>query len=234
MAQLCQTRRGKAALALIVAATLQSTAVAQQTAVNIELLLALDTSASVSMQEFDLQLQGIALAFRDPDVLKAVDNLRPQGVAIAVMQWGGIGESRLIIPFTHIQSARDAKAFGFLIGRSYRFIGATSTSIVTAMEDGLALIEGNAFDGERRVIDVSGDGKDNSGLSLAVAKDQVSAAGVVINGLAIESDEADLTQYYRDNVITGADAFVETANGFNDFARAITEKLVRELRPLGS
>jgi Protein of unknown function (DUF1194) len=202
--------------------------------VNVELLLALDTSASVSRQEFELQLKGIAQAFRDPDVLAAVDNLRPLGVAIGVMQWGGVGDSRLIIPFTHVETARDAKAFGFLVGRTYRFTGASSTAIVTAIEDGVALVERNGFDGERRVIDVSGDGKDNSGLSLEDARELANETGVVINGLAIEADEAGLSQYYRDHVITGPDSFVETARGFDDFARAITAKLVRELRPLGS
>jgi Protein of unknown function (DUF1194) len=205
-----------------------------KTSVNIELLLALDSSASVDRKEFELELQGIALAFRDEEVLEAVDNLRPLGVAIAVSQWGGPGESRIVIPFTHVESARDAKAFGFMIGRSYRFIGATSTSIVTAIGDGIAILEANTFDGQRKVIDVSGDGEDNSGMSLEQARIEAKAAGVTINGLAIEADEGGLTEYYRDNVIQGADAFVERADDFEDFARAIKIKLLRELRPLGS
>jgi hypothetical protein len=121
-----------------------------------------------------------------------------------------------------------------MVGRSYRFIGATSTSIVTAIEDGIGLLQRNAFDGQRLVIDVSGDGEDNSGLSLAQARIEAKEAGVVVNGLAIEADEGGLASYYRDNVISGADAFVIKANDFDDFARAIKEKLVRELRPLGS
>ena len=196
--------------------------------------MALDASASVDREEFVLQMRGIALAFRDPEVIEAVDNLRPLGVAIAVSQWGGPGESRILIPFTHIENGRDAKAFGFLVGRSYRFIGASSTSIVTAIEDGIGLLQQNAFDGQRQVIDVSGDGEDNSGMSLAQARKEAQEAGVIINGLAIEADEGGLTTYYRDNVISGADAFVIKANDFDDFARAIKEKLVRELRPLGS
>ncbi len=202
--------------------------------VNIELLLALDTSASVDRKEFELELKGIALAFQDAEVLEAVENLKPLGVAIAVSQWGGPGESRVIIPFTHIEGARDAKAFGFMIGRTYRFIGATSTSIVTAIEDGLALIENNGFDGYRKVIDVSGDGKDNSGLSLEQAREKAKEAGITINGLAIEADEGDLATYYENNVIQGVDAFVERADDFEDFAAAIKRKLLRELRPLGS
>jgi hypothetical protein len=207
---------------------------AERTPVNIELLLALDTSASIDRKEFNLQLKGIALAFRDKDVIEAIENLRPLGVAVAVSQWGGPGESRLIIPFTHVISENDTKAFGFMVGRSYRFIGATSTSIATAIEDGVALIDANEFEGQRRVIDVSGDGQDNSGLSLPGARNLARKAAVTVNGLAIEADEPDLTAYYRDNVITGSGAFVETAADFDDFARAIKIKLLRELRPLGS
>ncbi len=219
---------------LIVAPVVSSGRAASETQVNIELLLALDVSASVDRKEFELELLGIALAFRDPQVLEAVENLRPLGVAIAVSQWGGPGESRIIIPFTHIETARDAKAFGFLVGRTYRFIGATSTSIVTAIEDGVALIANNNFEGQRKVIDISGDGKDNSNLSLTAARAYARQNGVTINGLAIEADHGDLATYYENNVIQGADSFVERANDFEDFASAIKRKLLRELRPLGS
>jgi hypothetical protein len=210
------------------------TRAANEIPVNIELLLALDVSASVDRQEFELELQGIAAAFRDPEILEAVKNLKPLGVAIAVSQWGGPGESRVIIPFTHIESARDAKAFGFLVGRTYRFIGATSTSIVTAIENGVTMMESNGFDGQRKVIDISGDGEDNSNLSLPAARNYASRNGVIINGLAIEADEGHLATYYENNVIQGVDSFVEQANDFEDFARAIRIKLLRELRPLGS
>ena len=204
----------------------------ERTVVNIELVLSLDVSASVDRLEFELERQGIALAFRDPEVLAAVDALRPLGVAIALTQWGGPGESRLVIPFTHVESSRDAQAFGFLVSRSFRAIGATTTSIVTAIEEGVELLTSNEFDGQRLVIDISGDGKDNSGLSLEDAQRQARAAGVVVNGLAIEADESGLAEYYQKSVISGAEAFVEQANDFEDFARAIKAKLLRELRPL--
>jgi hypothetical protein len=226
--------RGIAAQSLVLL-MMSGAASAERVPVNIELLLALDASASMDAKEFDLQMQGIALAFRNPDVLQAVENLKPLGVAVGVLQWGGPGESRMLIPFTHLEGATDAKAFGFLVGRGYRFIGATSTSIVTAIEDGVAALDNNGFEGQRVVIDISGDGKDNSGLSIDNAKKLARSRGVTINGLAIEADEGgSLTVYYRDTVISGPEAFVETATDFDDFARAIAAKLVRELRPLGS
>jgi Protein of unknown function (DUF1194) len=206
----------------------------EQTQVGIELVLALDSSASMNAAEFDLQIQGLAAAFKDPAVLQAIKDLQPLGVAIAVTQWGGPGESRIVVPFTHIKSQRQAKAFGFRASRGTRGFYAATTSIASAIEDSVALIEANGFAGQRRVIDVSGDGVDNSGLDTAAARDLADAAGVTINGLAIESEQPGLFDYYQQNVITGAESFAIRAVDFKDYARAIREKLLKELRPLGS
>lgn len=205
-----------------------------KTPVTIELVLALDSSASVDAHEFELQNEGIARAFRDPDVQQAINNMRPFGAAIAVVQWGGPGETQLVLPFTHIENARDAKAFGFRISLIRRWMRASSTSIGTGINDSVALIEGNAFEGFRKVIDVSGDGPENSGVDLQAAREAALASGITINGLAIEAEDRKLHGYYLEHVIIGADSFVEPAQGFKDFARAMREKLLRELRPLGS
>jgi hypothetical protein len=199
--------------------------------VEVELVLALDVSASVNLAEYQLQLKGIADAFRDPDILAAIEQLGPNGAAISVAQWGGPDEFETIVPFTHIVTAQDAMAFGFVVGRGHRFFGATSTSITTAMRKSAALIENNMFDGTYRVIDVSGDGEDNSGLDLDGARADLLARRIVVNGLAIEEDQAKLTQYFEDYVIVGKDSFVETATDYSDFARAIKAKLLKELKP---
>jgi len=81
---------------------------------------------------------------------------------------------------------------------------------------------------------VSGDGVDNGGLDLDAARDAALNAGIVVNGLPIDADNAQLADYYRGQVIIGTDCFIERAAGFDDYARAIREKLIRELRPLGS
>lgn len=206
----------------------------EQTPVAIELVLALDSSASMDAKEFDLQVRGIAAAFKDPAVLETIRNLQPLGVAVAITQWGGPGESRVVVPFTHIQTHRQAKAFGFRASRGTRGFYATTTSIASAIEDSVALMEVNGFVGQRRVIDVSGDGVDNSGLDLKTARDIADSAAVTVNGLAIESEQSGLFEYYQQNVITGADSFTVKAVDFEDYARAIREKLLRELRPLGS
>ena len=139
---------------------------ADQNPVVIELVLALDSSASVDVKEFELQNEGIARAFRDPEVLQAVDNLRPFGAAIAVVQWGGPGETQVVMPFTHIENARDAKAFGFRVSLIRRWMRASSTSIATGIADAHALIESNGFEGQRKIIDVSGDGRKTAVLIL--------------------------------------------------------------------
>jgi Protein of unknown function (DUF1194) len=216
----------------VIAAT--ATVRADATPVAVELVLALDASASMDRKEFDLQVKGLSAAFRDAAVLEAIKNLGPTGVAIAVSQWGGADEAKVIIPFTHIRTARDAKAFGFKVGRARRAFLASTTSIATAISHGVSLLDENAFHGDRRVIDISGDGADNGGLDLNAARDLALNSGMVVNGLPIDADATGLAAYYKDNVIIGTDAFIEPAADFADYARAIREKLVRELRPIGS
>jgi hypothetical protein len=150
----------------VVLALLAAPAMAQQTPVAVELVLALDSSASVDGREFALQIEGLALAFADPEVQRAVENLKPLGAAVAVVQWGAPGETRIVLPFTHLETARDSKAFGFRIGLARRWMWASATSIATAIADGTDLIETNDFDGFRKIIDVSGDGEDNAGADL--------------------------------------------------------------------
>lgn len=206
----------------------------QETPVAVELVLALDASASVDRQEFALQVQGLAAAFRDPDVQRAVEDLQPLGAAIAVVQWGGPGETQVVLPFTQLNSARDSKAFGFRLALIHRFMWASVTSIATGISDSAALIEGNEFDGQRKVIDVAGDGEDNGAPDLEAARQAARRQGIIINGLPIMADSPDLAEYYKKRVIIGPESFVEPARDFTDYARAIRAKLLKELRPLAS
>lgn len=219
---------------MLLLAALAVPAAAQDTPVAVELVLALDSSASVDGREFQLQLEGLALAFRDPDVQRAIEDLRPLGAAVAIVQWGAPGETRIVLPFAHLDSARDAKAFGFRIGLVRRWMRASATSIASGIEDSAALIAANEFDGFRKIIDISGDGEDNGGRDLEAARLAAKAQGIVINGLPIMADVPGLDAYYRDRVIIGADSFIEPARDFEDYIRAIREKLLKELRPLAS
>jgi len=123
---------------------------------------------------------------------------------------------------------------GFRIGLIRRWLRASSTSIATAIDDSRLLMESNAFDGHRKIIDVSGDGRDNGGADLEGARARTKASGITINGLPIMADDETLDSYYHDNVIQGATSFIEPARDFQDYVRAIKEKLLRELRPLES
>jgi hypothetical protein len=225
-------KRALAALALVL--LIGGSAAQDREPVGIELVLALDSSASIDDSEFALQIAGLSAAFRDPDVLEAVAAMRPLGAAVAVMQWGGPGESKVVIPWTRLDSGRDAKAFAHMIGVIQRWQRTSSTSIATALDDSRQLLETNNLEGQRRVIDVSGDGIDNGGLNLAAARNRALAAGITVNGLAIEIEDLNLAEYYRQRVIGGVGSFVERASDFEDFARAIKAKLLRELRPLQS
>ena len=219
---------------LVALALLALPAAAQETPVTVELVLALDSSASVDANEFALQIEGLARAFADPDVQRAVENLRPLGAAVAVMQWGAPGETSVVLPFTHLETARDSKAFGFRIGLARRWMWASATSIATAIADGTAMIEGNGFDGFRKIIDVSGDGEDNGGADLEAARQAARAKGIIVNGLPIMADSPGLDRYYQTYVIIGLDSFIEPARDFDDYVRAIREKLLKELRPIAS
>jgi hypothetical protein len=163
-----------------------------ETQVAVELVLALDASASMSRDEFDLQIAGLAAAFRDPAVLRAVEDLAPLGAAISVTQWGGPHETRQVVPFIHVTTASEAKAFGFLVGLKSQNFRAATTSIASAIEQGVTLIENNEFVGQRLVIDVSGDGRDNGGLDLDAMRAFAKSKSVTVNGLAIESEQQDL------------------------------------------
>ena len=205
----------------------------QKTPVAIELVLALDASASMNSDDFALQIGGIAQAFRDPLVHSAIARA-PQGVAIAIMQWGGPDESVVVLPFRKLESREDAEAFALAASKITRQLQASTTSISTAISHGVRIMDSNAFNAQRLVIDVSGDGRDTDHAALERARDIARENGVTVNGLAIESEDQGLTAYYRAQVMTGANSFVVRAADFEDYVQAFREKLLEELRPLGS
>lgn len=210
---------------------------AQEKPVSVELVLALDGSASVDPEEFSRQVEGLARAFATGEVQQAIADLEPGGVAVAVLQWGGPGEAKLVLPFTQLATPREVKAFAFRMSLMRRQLWATTTSIATGIGQSAALMDGNGFAGQRRVIDVSGDGEDNGGdggAGLAAARRAAQAAGIVVNGLPILTEYPELDGYFRAHVIAGPGCFVEPAADFDDYLRAIREKLLKELRPLAS
>ena len=194
--------------------------------VALELVLALDSSSSVSAEEFDLQRQGIAQAFRDPAVRTAIADLGAPGLAVAVLQWSGGRMQRTAVAWMRIADEAGIEAFAAAVAASERLLTG-GTSLGGAVRRSLAEIEANRFEGRRKVIDVSGDGF--TGLSPRRERDRAVARGVTVNGLAILNEKPELGLYYAAHLIGGPGAFVLTAGTYEDFAEALRDKLLQEI-----
>lgn len=197
--------------------------------VDLELVLAVDVSSSVSRHEYELQMRGLADAFRSAEVIAAIRAYAPHGVAVALFQWGGTGEQAVMMPWSAVRGGADAEAVAGAIDLSLRLSEYGGTALGEAILVAAGMFEGNGFEGARRVIDVSGDGHANLGIQPAQARDAALAVGITVNGLVIVNEEPDLADYYHANVIGGAGAFLIGAVDFEDFSRAIRAKLVREI-----
>ncbi len=197
--------------------------------VDLELVLAVDASSSVSTAEFDLQIQGLARAFRDPRVLQAIRAAGDLGLAVSLIQWSDTRKQVLAVDWTLVADPEGAKAFADEVANAPRFVIGGGTAIGSLLKFAIRQLDGNDFRGRRRVIDVSGDGRANQGAPPAISRDAAVALGIAINGLAILNEDLALAEYYRAQVIGGAGAFVMTANDYQSYARAILAKLLREI-----
>ena len=209
-------------------------AAAQAVAVDVELVLAVDASGSVSAAEFDLQTHGLADAFRDPAVIAAIRDSGPDGIVVALMQWSSPGQQVVAVDWTVAYDAASAAALADRIEAAGRLI-LGETAIDGALRFAAGLIDANGFEGRRRVIDLSGDGQTNWGRDPDPARDRAVAAGITVNGLAIVNEQPGLAQYFREHVIGGPGAFVAVAADYDDVAAAIRLKLIQEIRgaPIG-
>jgi hypothetical protein len=200
-----------------------------QTEVAIALVLAVDASGSVDQRRFELQKQGYAAAFRSPQVLSAIRSLITQSIAVTMMQWTGPRLHVQVVDWTLIKDEESANAFAAAIEAAPRQLFGGGTSISGAIDYSRLLLAQSRFAGARRVIDISGDGSNNSGRSVTQARDEAVHDGVGINGLPIVAIEPDLDRYYYDNVIGGPGAFVIPAESYDTFADAILKKLITEI-----
>lgn len=197
--------------------------------VDLELALLVDVSSSVNDREYRLQAEGLATAFRDPRVIGAIRSSAPRGIAVAVIQWADQDHQVVSQKWTLVRSEADALWLAAELAAMPRLIHSGHTALGDALAHGLRELETNHFDGLRRVIDLSGDGRTNDGQPLRRARQAVLDSGVTINGLAILNEIPLLAQYFRDHLIGGEDAFAMTAQDYGDFAQAMTQKLVREI-----
>jgi Protein of unknown function (DUF1194) len=197
--------------------------------VDLQLILAVDASESVSSERFELQMHGYAAAFRDPAVLDAIGK-GPRGrVAIAMVQWTGPKKQAPVFDWMEVRDAASAAALAAAIDAAPRHLNWGGTSISGAVLYALQWFDRSPMPGARRVVDISGDGANNSGRPIAEVRDEAVAAGVTINGLPILRVEPGLAEHYRDEVIGGHGAFMIAIDDYEGFAEAIQRKLVSEI-----
>jgi hypothetical protein len=220
---------------LAVLATLPLAA-ARAEPVDLELVLAVDISRSVDDEEARLQREGYVEAFRDPRVINAIQSGPLGAIAVAYVEWAGVDYQRTMIDWFRIHDGESAGEFAAKIAALPR-LSMGWTSISGAIDHSARMFGSAGFVGVRRVIDVSGDGANNSGRAARFARDAAVASGIVINGLPILNDrpnfgrpaERDLDLYYETEVIGGPGSFIIAAEDFNAFGAAILSKLIREI-----
>lgn len=200
---------------------------------DLELVLLADASGSIDQREIDFQRQGYATAMTDPEVLAAIANTAYGSIAVTYVEWAS--NQAVVADWMRIDGFESAAAFAAqLMEKPRQAYG--RNAIGAALLEGLRLMETNAFDGWRRVIDFSGDSVRNySGPSIAEARAQVLAAGVTINALPILRPDdpgraqGGLEAQYEEQIIGGIGAFVVTAEDRASFAEAVKRKLILEI-----
>lgn len=230
-------------LALLVLPDPQPHAAAQSPArTDLLLVLAVDVSLSMDLEEQRLQRDGYVAAFRDASIWKAIASGPTGRIAVTYMEWAGPGFENVVIGWTLIDGPLTAQAFADDLA-SKPISRARFTSISSALAFSQRLIEASPFDAPRRVIDVSGDGPNNAGLPVLEARDAVLAAGTVINGLPItikiggsfsQFDIQNLDQYYADCVIGGPGAFSLPVRERDQLIETIRRKLLLEIANLAA
>lgn len=204
--------------------------------VDVELILAVDVSLSMSPMELNIQREGYAAALTDDRVLQAIADGVHGRIAIAYFEWAGVSLHHVVVPWTVIANKADAERVASQLSANPPN-SARRTSIAAALEFGADLFAESQYRGMKRVIDISGDGPNNQGAPVEVARDAVAGKGITVNGLPLMTaggfastfDIDDLAQYYSDCVIGGPGAFMIPVNDWSQFPEAVRRKLVLEL-----
>jgi hypothetical protein len=202
--------------------------------VSLALVLAVDASGSVDNRRFELQKRGYAAAFRSPQVLNAIRSLGTPSIAVTMVQWTGPRLHIVVVDWAPVKNEASIGALADAIEAAPRQLFGGGTSISGAIDFARLLLAQCPCHAARRVIDVSGDGSNNTGRSVTQARDEAVHDGVGINGLPILTLEPFLDRYYYDNVIGGPGAFVIPAENYDTFADAILKKLITEIAGTGS
>jgi hypothetical protein len=204
--------------------------------VDVELVLAVDVSRSMSPAELEMQRRGYAEALGSVEVMNAIESGLLGRIVLTYVEWAGNGSQRVIVPWTEVATAEQARTIAARIS-TYYDDSLRRTSISSALRFAAGSIENNGFEGLRRVIDISGDGPNNMGVPVTAARDEVVARGITINGLPLVTPDVmsemwgipDLDVYYARCVIGGPGAFVLPVRSWDDFGAAVKRKMVLEI-----
>jgi hypothetical protein len=204
---------------------------ATPTAVDLELVLAVDISGSINDAEYNLQKTGYVNAFNNLSLWNAIEAGALDKIAVTYVEWSGAAQQYQLVDWTLIDSYASSQTFASAIGATTRAGGEAYnlTAPGSAINYSAGLFIDNGYDGTRNVIDVSGDGSRNDGAITATARDAAFSNGISINGLVIEGSEAGLFNWYVNNVQIGPNSFVIAASGFDTFGTAVSDKLEREI-----
>jgi hypothetical protein len=227
-----------AGMAMLGMALLALPAVAENDVeVDLELVLAVDISLSMDDEEQRLQRDGFIAAIRHPDVIAAIRDGLNGRIALTYLEWAGTASQEVLVPWSLIDGKAAAEAFAEKLA-AIPLRGAHRTSISGALQYSRVLFEGSGFRGPRQVVDVSGDGANNQGMPVTLARDRLVDQGIVINGLAIMVERqgvedfftlSNLDEYFEDCVIGGPGAFVIRITDRNQLAPAIRRKMMLEI-----
>jgi hypothetical protein len=228
------------AISLVVSAGLCATALgsparAAEKAVDLELILAVDISRSMDPDEQQMQRNGYVAAITNPDLVAAITHGPNKRIALSYIEWAGPGTQNIVVDWRAIDGAAAAQAFADALAaaplQTYR-----GTSISGGITFAKSRFDDSGFTAPRRVIDVSGDGPNNMGMPIELAREEVVRAGITINGLPIMIKQMgdflsvdNLDVYYQDCVIGGSGAFLEIVRSADQFEAAIRRKLVLEI-----
>lgn len=214
---------------LVLAGGIEPDSARAEVPVDLELVLAIDSSDSVDGAEYALQVGGLSDAFRDPAVHQAIAGGPLGSVAVTVIEWSGRYQQVVQVPWTRLDGAAAAAAFADQIAELNRAFDEGVTSISGALDFAAQQFAGNGFVSARRVIDISSDGVQNQGRRIDLAREATLARDVTINALVILNEMPDLQEYFSERVIGGFGAFVMAANDYPDYPEAIRRKLLREI-----
>ena len=206
---------------------------AAASAVDLNLVLAVDCSSSVDATDFQMQMDGIAAALRNPLLLEAIASGTHRQIALAMVQWSNWNTQVTALGWRVLASGLQLEMTAREIETAERQWRPGGTGLAAAIGYCTALLQAAPLAADRQTIDVSGDGEDNEGGDAADARDRAVALGITINGLPIIYGSRRLFAYYRDQVIGGAGSFLMPADSIWSFRDTILRKLLREIgRPV--